>query len=137
MRQTPVLCHNEFLSIQDIKLKALIEMKSLKLKVAQAALRRDAAREHKLLQSCQPEVLMDWGLCRLANPDHNEPDMLYQEPAPVIPVSRISQTAQLELARCSSLLQADTSLLPICHYSLCSWGTARLTVCLHLASKQC
>lgn len=95
--------------MQDIKLKALIEMKSLKLRAAQAVLRRDVAREHKLLRSCLPEVLMDWRLCRLANPDHNEPDMSYQEPAPVVPVPRISQTAQLELARCSSLPQADMS----------------------------
>lgn len=81
-------------------MKALIEAKGLQLRAVQQFLRTNVAREHQLLQSCQPEVLMDWRLCRLADPDFVEPNMSYKEPTPVASVPRISQPAQLELTRC-------------------------------------
>lgn len=91
--------HKAYVLVQDFKLKALIEAKGLRLKSVQQQLRTDVTREHQLLQSCQPEVLMDWRMCRLADPDFIQPDMLYKEPTPAVMAPRISPTAQLELAR--------------------------------------
>lgn len=87
--------------MQETRLKALIELKSLQLRPQQQILRQSIAREHQLLGKCHPEVLMDWGFCRLADPDATDPDMSFKEPTPAIPVPQISQTAQLELTRYS------------------------------------
>ena len=87
--------------MQETRLKALIELKSLQLRPQQQILRQSVAREHQLLGKCHPEVLMDWGFCRLADPDVTDPDMSFKEPTPALPVPQISQTAQLELTRYS------------------------------------
>ena len=95
--------------MQETRLKALIELKSLQLRRQQHTLRQGITRENQLLQKCHPEMLMDWAFCRLADPDVIDPDMSHKEPILAVPVPHISQTAQLELNRYSILMRA------VCH----------------------
>lgn len=105
------------ISLQHIKLKALIEHKQLKLRSLQQKLRKDVAMEQRLLKDCHPSMLMDWGRCRRADPEVSEPDMNYRDPAPKPEfVAKPSQAAQIEIAR-SVAKQSKQSAFSHC---LCS-----------------
>ena len=81
-------------------MKALIEIKRLKLKNVQHQLRKSIAVEQRLLADCHPSILMDWSLCRRADPEASEPDMTYKEPTPPpAPKPAISQAEQMEIHR--------------------------------------
>ena len=88
------------LCLQHVKLKALLELKRLKLRIRQQQLRKAVASEQRLLTDCTSSTLMDWTLYRRADPEASEPDMTYKEPTPPpAPKPAISQAEQMEIHR--------------------------------------
>ena len=88
------------LCLQHVKLKALIELKRLKLMTRQQQLRKAVASEQRLLTDCNSSTLIDWTLYRRADPEASEPDMTYKEPTPPpAPKPAISQAEQNEIHR--------------------------------------
>lgn len=103
------------MGLQDVALKALVELKSFKLKSLQLAVRKSVAHEQELLQACCPDVLMDWGSCRRADPhpENPEPDLTQKDaPAPAAQAPQISHTQQLELTRC---IHSMTNIANLAH----------------------
>lgn len=56
------------LAVQDVRFKALIELKQLKLHALQQKIRQHVLVERWLQEDCTPNMLMDWGRMRRGPP---------------------------------------------------------------------